>query len=68
MIDDKDLAKAFAIADRLQNGEIISMDRIAIEKRDFFIECLKQYICSNKASDFNSDYTKFRKNELPKFI
>jgi hypothetical protein len=61
MIPDKDLAKAFLIADNMKQGEIISINNILEERRDLFIRCIKQRIDTLNDCEFNGDYTKIRK-------
>jgi hypothetical protein len=61
MIPDEDLAKAFLIVDNINSGEVISINRIAEEKRTLFIRCIKQRIDTLNDCEFNSDYTKIRK-------
>jgi hypothetical protein len=61
MIPDEDLAKAFLIVDNINSGEVISINRIAEEKRALFIRCIKQRIDTLNDCEFNSDYTRLRK-------
>jgi hypothetical protein len=61
MIPDEDLAKAFLIVDNINSGEVISINRIAEEKRALFIRCIKQRIDTLNDCEFNNDYTKIRK-------
>jgi hypothetical protein len=60
-LPDEDLAKAFLIVDNMKEGEVISLNRIQIERRDLFIRCIRQRIDTLNDCEFNEDYTKIRK-------
>ena len=61
MIPDNDLTKAFLIVDNMKQGEVININKVAEEKRDLFIRCIKQRIDTLNDCEFNPDYTKIRK-------
>lgn len=60
-IKDVDLHKAYQIFDRLQEGEVYSLDRIPKERRDLFIKCCKFRIDYENDLELNNDYTKIKK-------
>ena len=64
MINDTDLQKSWAIIDRLQPGEIYDLDKIAEDRRDLFIRCIKQRIDTLKDCEFSNNYKKVKKLNL----
>jgi len=64
MINDIDLQKSWSIIDRLQPGEIYDLDKIAEDRRDLFISCIKQRIDTIKDCEFSNNYKKVKKLNL----
>jgi hypothetical protein len=58
---DKDLAKAWHLVEKLEIGQIFSLAKITDNRRDLFIQCIKQRIDTLNDCEFNSDFTKIRK-------
>jgi hypothetical protein len=58
---DSDLQKCWAIIDNLEPCEVYNLEKITENRRDIFIECVKQRIDILNDCEFNPDYTKIRK-------
>jgi hypothetical protein len=58
---DSDLQKCWAIIDNLEPCEVYNLEKITENRRDIFIECVKQRIDTLNDCEFNPDYTKIRK-------
>jgi hypothetical protein len=58
---DSDLQKCWAIIDNLEPCEVYNIEKITENRRDIFIQCVKQRIDTLNDCEFNPDYTKIRK-------
>lgn len=61
MNNDTDLQKAWHIIDTMQPGNIYDLVRITPERRQVFIDCVKQRIDVLNDCEFNGDYTKVKR-------
>jgi hypothetical protein len=63
MIPDQTLSRSFQILDNLQPGEILDLERIALERRDLFVSCAEQYQQTYNNLELNNQKTKIKKYE-----
>ena len=61
LLKDEDLVRSWALIDAMKPSEILDITRISPERRELFINCIKQRIRTLNDCEFNSDFTKIRK-------
>jgi len=63
MIPDETLSRSFQILDNLSPGDILDLERIALERRDLFLQCAEQYQQTYNNLELNNSRNKIKKYE-----